>query len=80
MGPALPVLVAPTAALAAEAVCMLQATLPADQQGLTIDLGCAMLRLSAPNKPSRYADQVLPDAEDMSEASHAAIAVHPLTT
>ncbi|KAL3133811.1 hypothetical protein ABBQ32_008285 [Trebouxia sp. C0010 RCD-2024] len=53
MGPALPVLVAPTAALAAEAVCMLQATLPADQQGLTIDLGCAMLRLSAPNKPSR---------------------------
>lgn len=55
LGPALPVLVAPTAALAAEAACMLQATLPADQQGLTVDLGCAMLRLSGCNKQSRYA-------------------------
>lgn len=55
MGPALPLLVAPTAALAAEAVSMLQATLPSDQQGLTVDLGCAMLRLSLSNKPPRYA-------------------------
>lgn len=77
LGPALPVLVAPTAALAAEAVCMLQATLPADQQGLTVDLGCAMLRLSACKMPSRYADQVLLDAQYMSEAFSAAIPVHP---
>ena len=54
MGPALPLLVGPTAALAAEAVTMLQATLPSDQQGLTVDLGCAMLRLSVSNKLSRY--------------------------
>ena len=59
MGPALPVLVAPTAALAAEAACMLQATLPAHQQGLTVDLGCAMLRLSACHKLPRYASQIL---------------------
>lgn len=54
MGPALPLLVAPTAALAAEAVSMLQATLPSHQQGLTVDLGCAMLRLSPSNKLARY--------------------------
>ena len=54
MGPALPVLVAPTAALAAEAASMLQATIPSDQQGLTMDLGCAMLRRSACNKLPRY--------------------------
>lgn len=55
MGPALPLLVAPTAALAAEAASMLQATLPSDQQGLTVDLGCAMLRLSLSHQLARYA-------------------------
>ncbi|KAL0045412.1 hypothetical protein WJX82_005883 [Trebouxia sp. C0006] len=42
MGPALPVLVAPTPALAAEAAHMLQRTRPCDRQGLIVDLGCAM--------------------------------------
>lgn len=55
IGPALPLLVGPTAALAAEAVSMLQATLPSDQQGLTVDLGCAMVRLSITNKLPRCA-------------------------
>ncbi|DBA75150.1 hypothetical protein WJX77_004561 [Trebouxia sp. C0004] len=42
MGPALPVLVAPTPALAAEAAHMLQMTQSSDRQGLIVDLGCAM--------------------------------------
>ncbi len=42
MGPALPVLVAPTLALAAEAAHMLRMTRPSDRQGLIVDLGCAM--------------------------------------
>ena len=42
MGPALPVLVALTPALAAEAAHMLQMTPPSDRQGLVVDLGCAM--------------------------------------
>ena len=42
MGPALPVLVAPTPALAAEAAHMLQRIRPCDRQGLIVDLGCAM--------------------------------------
>lgn len=55
MGPALPLVVAPTASLAAEAVGMLHATLPSDQQGLTVDLGCVMLQLAACSKLPRYA-------------------------
>lgn len=47
MGPALPVLIAPTAALAAEVVCMLHKTIPADRQGLIVDLGCAMQHVEA---------------------------------
>ena len=54
MGPALPLMVAPTASLAAEAVGMLHATLPSDQQGLTMDLGCAMLRLAGCSNLPRY--------------------------
>jgi len=54
MGPALPVLVAASAALAAEAVCMLQMTQPADRQGLIVDLGCAMLQAAVPQQQSRY--------------------------
>lgn len=60
MGPALPLIVAPTASLAAEAVGMLQATLPSDQQGLTVDLGCAMLRLATCNELPRYVAFVQP--------------------
>lgn len=47
MGPALPVLIAPSAALAAEVVCMLHKTNPADRQGLIVDLGCAMQHAEA---------------------------------
>lgn len=39
MGPELPLLVAPTPALAQEALSLLQKTLPSDRPGLIIDLG-----------------------------------------
>lgn len=58
MGPALPLMVAPTASLAAEADGMLHATLPSDQQGLTVDLGCAMLRLAGCSNLPRYVTSV----------------------
>lgn len=42
MGPELPLLVAPTLTLAQDALSLLQKTVPADRQGLTIDLGFIM--------------------------------------
>lgn len=51
MGPALPVLVALTPALAAEAAHMLQMTPPSDRQGLVVDLGCAMRYTAAGRLP-----------------------------
>ena len=42
MGPELPLLVAPTLTLAQDALSLLQKTVPADRQGLIIDLGFIM--------------------------------------
>ena len=54
MGPALPVLIAPTPALAAEATTMLLMTQSTDRHGLILDLGCVMQHAGVSCQQSRY--------------------------